>query len=34
VNGKKDLSGELLEKLREHPDPVTARLNPGSTGGR
>jgi len=27
VHGKKDLSEELLEKLREHPDPVTARLS-------
>jgi hypothetical protein len=27
VNGRKDLSEELLEKLREHPDPVTRRLS-------
>ena len=25
--GKKDLSQELLEKLSQHPDPVTARLS-------
>lgn len=27
VDGRKDLSQELLEKLSRHPDPVTARLS-------